>query len=101
MQRAIFFLDSSDFLSDSLGRPGRGRPGRGVGKIRSYGRRRAHRNEAILEVGFTDRIIRAQCEAEMPMMCGRSTKEIFGNPRRLLYSQIREDRRKDTWRRVS
>src|SRR5262245_24875556 len=32
---------------------------------------------------------------------GRSTNEIFGNPRRLLYPQIREDRRSNTWRRVS
>src|SRR5262245_46963339 len=32
---------------------------------------------------------------------GRSTNEIFGNPRRLLYPQIRDDRRTDTWRRVS
>ena len=34
-------------------------------------------------------------------MRGRSTNEIFGNPRRLLYPQIREDRRSNTWRRVS
>jgi anaerobic selenocysteine-containing dehydrogenase len=32
---------------------------------------------------------------------GRSTNEIFGNPRRLLYPQIRDDRRTDSWRRVS
>jgi anaerobic selenocysteine-containing dehydrogenase len=32
---------------------------------------------------------------------GRSTHEIFGNPRRLLYPQIRGDRRTNTWRRVS
>src|SRR5262245_46890528 len=32
---------------------------------------------------------------------GRSTNEIFGNPRRLLYPQIRDDRRTDTWRRAS
>jgi len=32
---------------------------------------------------------------------GRSTSEIFGNPKRLLYPQIRDDRRTDTWRRVS
>ena len=32
---------------------------------------------------------------------GRSTNEIFGNPRRLLYPQIRDDRRTDVWRRVS
>jgi len=32
---------------------------------------------------------------------GRSTNEIFGNPGRLLYPQIRDDRRTDTWRRVS
>src|SRR5262249_19816926 len=32
---------------------------------------------------------------------GRSTNEIFGNPRRLLYPQIRDDRRQDPWRRVS
>jgi anaerobic selenocysteine-containing dehydrogenase len=32
---------------------------------------------------------------------GRSTNEIFGNPRRLLYPQIREDRRTNDWRRVS
>jgi len=32
---------------------------------------------------------------------GRSTNEIFGNPRRLLYPQIRDDRRSNTWRRVS
>jgi anaerobic selenocysteine-containing dehydrogenase len=31
----------------------------------------------------------------------RSTNEIFGNPRRLLYPQIRDDRRTNTWRRVS
>ena len=31
---------------------------------------------------------------------GRSTNEIFGNPSRLLYPQIRYDRRTDTWRRV-
>src|SRR5215470_621983 len=31
---------------------------------------------------------------------GRSTNEIFGNPRRLLYPQIRNDRRTDTWRRA-
>jgi anaerobic selenocysteine-containing dehydrogenase len=32
---------------------------------------------------------------------GRSTNEIFGNPSRLLYPQIRDDRRTNTWRRVS
>jgi anaerobic selenocysteine-containing dehydrogenase len=32
---------------------------------------------------------------------GRSTNEIFGNPRRLLYPQIRDDRRANTWRRAS
>jgi anaerobic selenocysteine-containing dehydrogenase len=32
---------------------------------------------------------------------GRSTSEIFGNPKRLLYPQIRDDRSTDTWRRVS
>lgn len=32
---------------------------------------------------------------------GRSTREIFGNPKRLLYPQIRDDRRTDQWRRVS
>ena len=32
---------------------------------------------------------------------GRSTNEIFGNPRRLLYPQIRDDRRSNTWRRTS
>jgi anaerobic selenocysteine-containing dehydrogenase len=32
---------------------------------------------------------------------GRSTNEIFGNPRRLLYPQIRDDRRTNNWRRVS
>jgi anaerobic selenocysteine-containing dehydrogenase len=32
---------------------------------------------------------------------GRATSEIFGNPRRLLYPQIRDDRRTNTWRRVS
>jgi anaerobic selenocysteine-containing dehydrogenase len=32
---------------------------------------------------------------------GRSTSEIFGNPARLLYPQIRDDRNTDTWRRVS
>src|SRR5215831_12833489 len=32
---------------------------------------------------------------------GRSTSEIFGNPKRLLYPQIRDDRGTDTWRRVS
>src|SRR5262245_22399392 len=29
---------------------------------------------------------------------GRSTNEIFGNPGRLLYPQIRDDRRTNTWR---
>jgi anaerobic selenocysteine-containing dehydrogenase len=32
---------------------------------------------------------------------GRSTSEIFGNTKRLLYPQIRDDRRTDNWRRVS
>src|SRR5262245_37856002 len=32
---------------------------------------------------------------------GRSTSEIFGNPKRLIYPQIRDDRRTDNWRRVS
>src|SRR4029450_7364911 len=32
---------------------------------------------------------------------GRSTNEIFGNPRRLLYPQIRDGRRANTWRRAS
>jgi anaerobic selenocysteine-containing dehydrogenase len=32
---------------------------------------------------------------------GRSTNEICGNPRRLLYPKIRDDRRTDAWRRVS
>jgi anaerobic selenocysteine-containing dehydrogenase len=32
---------------------------------------------------------------------GRSTNEIFGNPTRLLYPQIRDDRRTNTWRRAS
>src|SRR5215475_5273526 len=32
---------------------------------------------------------------------GRSTSEIFGNPKRLLYPQIRDDRSTDNWRRVS
>jgi len=32
---------------------------------------------------------------------GRSTNEIFGNPGRLLYPQIRDDRRTNSWRRVS
>jgi anaerobic selenocysteine-containing dehydrogenase len=32
---------------------------------------------------------------------GRSTSEIFGNPKRLLYPQIRDDRGTDSWRRVS
>jgi anaerobic selenocysteine-containing dehydrogenase len=32
---------------------------------------------------------------------GRSTSEIFGNPKRLLYPQIRDDRRTNAWRRVS
>jgi anaerobic selenocysteine-containing dehydrogenase len=32
---------------------------------------------------------------------GRSTNEIFGNPRRLLYPYIRDDRRANTWRRAS
>ena len=32
---------------------------------------------------------------------GRSTNEIFGNPRRLLYPQIRDDRRTNAWRRAS
>src|SRR6516164_9860670 len=32
---------------------------------------------------------------------GRSTSEIFGNPRRLIFPQIRDDRRTNTWRRVS
>jgi len=29
------------------------------------------------------------------------TSEIFGNPKRLIYPQIRDDRRTDNWRRVS
>src|SRR5262245_21305766 len=32
---------------------------------------------------------------------GRSTSEIFGNPKRLLYPQIRNDRSTDDWRRAS
>jgi anaerobic selenocysteine-containing dehydrogenase len=32
---------------------------------------------------------------------GRSTSEIFGNPRRLMYPQIRDDRRTNTWGCVS
>lgn len=32
---------------------------------------------------------------------GRSTSEIFGNPKRLLYPQIRDDRSTNTWRRLS
>jgi anaerobic selenocysteine-containing dehydrogenase len=32
---------------------------------------------------------------------GRSTSEIFGNPKRLLYPQIRDDRGTGNWRRVS
>jgi anaerobic selenocysteine-containing dehydrogenase len=32
---------------------------------------------------------------------GRSTSEIFGNTKRLLYPQIRDDRRSNSWRRVS
>ena len=32
---------------------------------------------------------------------GRSTSEIFGNPKRLLYPQVRDDRRTNNWRRVS
>jgi anaerobic selenocysteine-containing dehydrogenase len=32
---------------------------------------------------------------------GRATGEIFGNPKRLLYPEIRDDRRTDAWRRVS
>jgi anaerobic selenocysteine-containing dehydrogenase len=32
---------------------------------------------------------------------GRATGEIFGNPKRLLYPQIRDDRSTDAWRRVS
>ena len=32
---------------------------------------------------------------------GRSTNEIFGNSKRLLYPQIRDDRRSNTWRHVS
>ena len=32
---------------------------------------------------------------------GRSTGEIFGNAKRLLYPQVRDDRRTNTWRRVS
>ena len=32
---------------------------------------------------------------------GRSTNEIFGNPTRLLYPQIRDDCRTNTWRPVS
>jgi hypothetical protein len=43
-----------------LGWPGRGRPGRGVGQVRRHGRGRAHRDEAILEVGI-DRIILERC----------------------------------------
>ena len=34
-------------------------------------------------------------------MRGRSTNEILGKPRRLLYPQIREDRRTNDWRRAS
>jgi len=32
---------------------------------------------------------------------GRATAEIFGNPKRLLYPQIRDDRGSDIWRRAS
>ena len=32
---------------------------------------------------------------------GRATSEIFGNPGRLLYPQIRNERRTNAWRRVS
>jgi anaerobic selenocysteine-containing dehydrogenase len=32
---------------------------------------------------------------------GRSTSEIFQNPKRLMYPQIRDDRRTNVWRRVS
>jgi anaerobic selenocysteine-containing dehydrogenase len=32
---------------------------------------------------------------------GRSTSEIFGNVKRLRYPQVRDDRRTNTWRRVS
>jgi anaerobic selenocysteine-containing dehydrogenase len=32
---------------------------------------------------------------------GRSTNEIFSNPKRLLYPQVRDDRRTNSWRRVS
>ena len=32
---------------------------------------------------------------------GRSTSEIFQNPKRLMYPQIRDDRRTNNWRRVS
>jgi anaerobic selenocysteine-containing dehydrogenase len=32
---------------------------------------------------------------------GRSTNEIFGNPDRLLYPQIRDDRSTNIWRRAS
>jgi anaerobic selenocysteine-containing dehydrogenase len=32
---------------------------------------------------------------------GRSTSEIFGNPKRLLYPQIRDDRSTGIWRRVT
>src|SRR4051812_28838124 len=32
---------------------------------------------------------------------GRAAGEIFGNPKRLLYPQIRDDRSSDSWRRVS
>jgi anaerobic selenocysteine-containing dehydrogenase len=32
---------------------------------------------------------------------GRCTSEIFGNPKRLLYPQIRDDRSTDIWRRVT
>lgn len=32
---------------------------------------------------------------------GRATGEIFGNPKRLLYPLIRDDRRSDNWRRAS
>src|SRR5438128_10827111 len=32
---------------------------------------------------------------------GRATGEIFGNSKRLLYPQIRDDRGTDSWRRVS
>jgi hypothetical protein len=47
-------IAGSDCGYGTWGRPGRGRSGRGVGQVRRHGRGCAHRDKAILEVGFDD-----------------------------------------------